>query len=189
MCVVSGVNASVCILFVRVDVVGIAVVTTLAGSGIPGFANGVGTQAYIWYPVSVAVDASGTVFVADEWNQRIRKISPTGGRSADCFCFSRQTKTWILDLRLVVFDSRTCGGVSWISQLTIPRVCPNASLPRAGRWAARRAWPARPAHSAPPVRATPTPLSCRPSGCALVCRLERLVRRLEPFELHRMHST
>jgi hypothetical protein len=57
----------------------IAVVTLLAGSGNQGFANGVGTQASFNFPYGVAVDANGTVFVADVVNQRIRKISPTGG--------------------------------------------------------------------------------------------------------------
>ncbi len=63
-------------------VVGITVVTSLAGSGNPSFADGEGTQASFSYPPSVIVDASGSVFVADANNQRIRKISPTGGTSS-----------------------------------------------------------------------------------------------------------
>jgi serine/threonine-protein kinase len=57
----------------------VAVVTSLAGSGSGGSADGVGTQASFNYPQGVAVDVSGTVFVADTYNYRIRKISPTGG--------------------------------------------------------------------------------------------------------------
>jgi DNA-binding beta-propeller fold protein YncE len=60
-------------------VIGIAVVTSLAGSGNLGFADGVGTQASFIYPQGVAVDSSGNIFVADWDNNRIRKISPTGG--------------------------------------------------------------------------------------------------------------
>jgi hypothetical protein len=65
--------------FVFFDVVGIAVVTSLAGSGNRAFADGVGTQASFNLPYSVAVDASGNVFVADANNHRIRVIFPTGG--------------------------------------------------------------------------------------------------------------
>ena len=54
------------------------VVTTLAGSGTSGFADGTGSAAQFWNPNGVAVDSSGTVYVADSNNQRIRKITSAG---------------------------------------------------------------------------------------------------------------
>jgi len=53
-------------------------VTTLAGSGSPGSANGTGVAASFDDPTGVAVDDSGNVYVADNVNNLIRKISPTG---------------------------------------------------------------------------------------------------------------
>jgi sugar lactone lactonase YvrE len=53
------------------------VVSTVAG-GSQGFADGIGTTAKFFLPYGVAVDATKNVFVADTYNQRIRKISPTG---------------------------------------------------------------------------------------------------------------
>jgi streptogramin lyase len=53
------------------------VVSTYAGSGTPGFANGTGTLATFNSPMGVYADASGNVFVTDH-NHAVRKIDPTG---------------------------------------------------------------------------------------------------------------
>lgn len=54
------------------------VVTTLAGSGVAGAADGIGTAASFARPYGLAVDPSGNVYVSDKDNHNIRKISPTG---------------------------------------------------------------------------------------------------------------
>jgi hypothetical protein len=54
------------------------VVTTLAGSGSFGSANGTGTAASFSYPQGVAVDGSGNVYVGDSNNNLIRKITSAG---------------------------------------------------------------------------------------------------------------
>ena len=53
-------------------------VTTLAGTGAAGFADGAGTTAQFNRPQGVAVDGSGNVYVADASNHKIRKITPSG---------------------------------------------------------------------------------------------------------------
>ncbi|WP_166727717.1 putative Ig domain-containing protein [Mucilaginibacter gilvus] len=53
-------------------------VSTLAGNGLEGFADGKGTAASFRAPSGVAVDPDNNVYVADVGNQRIRKITPDG---------------------------------------------------------------------------------------------------------------
>jgi hypothetical protein len=54
------------------------VVTTLAGDGLAGFADGSGTGAKFNFPGSVAVDAGENIFVADSNNNRIRMVTSAG---------------------------------------------------------------------------------------------------------------
>jgi sugar lactone lactonase YvrE len=54
------------------------IVTTLAGSGTGEFSDGTGTNASFNYPLGVAVDSSGNVYVADQNNNIIRKITSVG---------------------------------------------------------------------------------------------------------------
>ncbi len=53
-------------------------VSTFAGGGIPGNTDGTGSNARFFYPAGVAVDASGTVYVAENYSNTIRKITPAG---------------------------------------------------------------------------------------------------------------
>jgi len=54
------------------------VVSTLAGSGATGSANGTGTAATFTNPYAVAVDSYGNVYVADQGDNLIRMITPGG---------------------------------------------------------------------------------------------------------------
>ena len=56
--------------------------STLAGTARSvGTADGTGAAARFYYPSGVAVDAAGTVYVADQFNSTIRKITPAGAVS------------------------------------------------------------------------------------------------------------
>lgn len=54
------------------------VVTTLAGQTMSGMTDGNGTSAQFNRPSGIAVDTNGTVYVVDQMNNRIRKITPSG---------------------------------------------------------------------------------------------------------------
>jgi ABC-type branched-subunit amino acid transport system substrate-binding protein len=53
-------------------------VSTLAGTGSPGYADGPIATAQFSSPVGLAVDAAGNVYVADAGNHRVRLIRPDG---------------------------------------------------------------------------------------------------------------
>src|SRR5262249_22272060 len=56
------------------------VVTTVAGTGTPGFTgnNGPATKAQLNFPLGVAVDGIGNLFIADTQNNYVRKVSIDG---------------------------------------------------------------------------------------------------------------
>jgi sugar lactone lactonase YvrE len=54
------------------------IVSTFAGNGNSGYAEGTGTASEFASPQGVAVDAAGNVYVADTYNNRIRMITPAG---------------------------------------------------------------------------------------------------------------
>lgn len=60
----------------KIDVNGL--VSTVAGTGTAGYADGPGPQAQFNQPIDVAVDANGVLYVADNINHKIRKIMPDG---------------------------------------------------------------------------------------------------------------
>src|SRR5215218_3731188 len=55
-------------------------VTTVAGSGIAGFAGdgGPATNAQLNHPTGVAVDAAGGILIADQRNYRVRRVDTNG---------------------------------------------------------------------------------------------------------------
>jgi len=56
------------------------VVTTFAGNGIEGFGGdgGPAVQAQLGYTSKIALDGAGSLFIADQENNRIRKVTPDG---------------------------------------------------------------------------------------------------------------
>lgn len=53
-------------------------VATLAGTGQEGFADGPGASASFKHPIDLAVGPGGILYVADEYNEAIRTITPDG---------------------------------------------------------------------------------------------------------------
>ena len=56
------------------------VITTVAGSGLPGFSgdNGLAVSVLLNNPYGVTVDSAGNIYIADTGNQLIRKVSSSG---------------------------------------------------------------------------------------------------------------
>ncbi len=53
-------------------------VTTFAGTGSGGFLDGTGDVSKFYYPDEITIDALDNIYVADYYNNRIRKITPAG---------------------------------------------------------------------------------------------------------------
>ncbi|WP_353197517.1 IPT/TIG domain-containing protein [Parapedobacter defluvii] len=53
-------------------------VSTYAGNGVAGYADGAAAEAQFDTPFDVAVDQDNNVYVADTWNAKLRKVDPDG---------------------------------------------------------------------------------------------------------------
>ncbi|MBC5836088.1 T9SS type A sorting domain-containing protein [Flavobacterium sp. F372] len=79
ICIDANNNFFICELFnqkIR-KINSLGIVSTIAGST-PGYADGQGTAAKFSMATGICVDGSGNLFVADQANNRIRKITPSG---------------------------------------------------------------------------------------------------------------
>lgn len=57
-------------------------VTTVAGRlGVPGFSDGSGSTAMFAYPVGLAIGPDGAIYVADQLNNAVRRVTPSGSVS------------------------------------------------------------------------------------------------------------
>ena len=56
------------------------IITTVAGTGTPGYSGdkGPATSAELWFPYGVALDSVGNLYIADRSNSRIRKVATNG---------------------------------------------------------------------------------------------------------------
>lgn len=60
----------------KIDTTGL--VTTIAGNGTGGFADGRDTSARFNHPSGIACSPNGVIYVTDYWNQRVRQIDKSG---------------------------------------------------------------------------------------------------------------
>jgi trimeric autotransporter adhesin len=60
---------------------GNGVISTVAGTGSYGYSGdgGIATSAALTYPLGVAIDASGNIYIADTYNNRIRMVTKSTG--------------------------------------------------------------------------------------------------------------
>ncbi len=56
------------------------IITTVAGTGAPGFLGdgGPATKAQLDFPAGIALDSAGNLYIADASNNRVRKVNPAG---------------------------------------------------------------------------------------------------------------
>ena len=72
-------NACVCMcICIYVCVTTAGVVSTVAGSTVSGYVDGVGTVAKFYNPFGISVDSTGNAWVADTNNHMIRQINTAG---------------------------------------------------------------------------------------------------------------
>ena len=105
-------------------------IATLAGSGEKGFSGdgGPAMSARLNYPLGVAVDGAGAVYVADSFNGRVRRIAPNGVISTIAeipqpvgLAVSRSGDLYVSDLQTrSVYRVSKGGGVDLVAGNSLP---------------------------------------------------------------------
>jgi trimeric autotransporter adhesin len=66
---------------IRMVMLSTGIISTVAGTGLSGYSGdgGLATSALLYNPVGVALDASGNIYIADFYNNRIRMVTKSTG--------------------------------------------------------------------------------------------------------------
>ena len=110
------------------------IVSTLAGSGTKGYADGTGATAQFATPTGLAVDATGNVYVSDYNNNKIRKISPTGnvttfaGSGIFGYKDGLGAEAQFMYLEGIVTDAKGNVYVADLGNYRIRKITPNAEV-------------------------------------------------------------
>jgi uncharacterized protein (TIGR03437 family) len=121
------------------------IITTVAGTGQGGYSGdgGPSTAALLNYPYGVAVDAAGSLYIADTGNGRVRRVSPTGiittvaGRGVGNYSGEGgpATAAWLYSPEGVALDPAGNLYIAESSACRILKVAPGGTITTvAGRW-------------------------------------------------------
>ena len=68
----------------RIRLVSDGIINTIAGDGFPGYSGngGPATEAWLYFPRSVALDSAGNVYIGDSYNNVVRMLTPVAPATA-----------------------------------------------------------------------------------------------------------
>jgi hypothetical protein len=104
------------------------VVSTIAGSGTAGFADGNGIFTAFYSPRGIVVDLARNIYIADTLNYRIRKISPQGtvttvaGNGQDLYRDGIGTNAFLGPVASITIDTR--GNIFFAHRAAIRKISP-----------------------------------------------------------------
>ncbi len=129
----------------RIRLVSNGLISTIAGTGFPGFYGdgGPATQADVYFPRAVTVDSSGNVYIADSANNVIRKLTPVAPPAGHAVVNAASYTPQISPGSLATLFGTSLAASLTVASAPLPNTLGGVSITVNG-------------HSAPILAATPT---------------------------------
>ena len=119
----------------RIRMVSNGIISTIAGDGFPGYFGdgGLATEAWLYFPRSVALDNVGNVYIGDSYNNVVRELTPVAPATANAVVNAASYTPQISPGSLATLFGTHLAGSLTLANVPLPKSLADVSITVNGR--------------------------------------------------------